>query len=122
VEDFDETLPPVNVMVGELNQVWTNLIDNAADALGTQSNAKLIIKTRLDNGFAKISIIDNGPGIPPEIKSKIFDPFFTTKEIGKGTGLGLDVVTRIVKQHRGSISLISAPGHTEFLVCFPIKG
>ena len=122
VEDFDESLPPINAMVGELNQVWTNLIDNASDALESQKGAKLIIRTRLDHEFAKVSIIDNGPGIPKDIKSKIFDPFFTTKEIGKGTGLGLDVVTRIVKQHRGSVTVTSDPGHTEFLVCFPING
>lgn len=122
VEDFDESLPPINAMVGELNQVWTNLIDNASDALESQKGAKLIIRTRLDHEFAKVSIIDNGPGIPKDIKSKIFDPFFTTKEIGKGTGLGLDVVTRIVKQHRGSVTVTSEPGHTEFLVCFPING
>ncbi len=122
VEDFDDTLPPINAMVGELNQVWTNLIDNAADALESQTNARLTIRTRLDNEFVKVSIIDNGPGIPKDIKSRIFDPFFTTKEIGKGTGLGLDVVIRIVKQHRGSVTATSEPGHTEFLVCFPING
>ena len=122
VEDFDENLPQINAMVGELNQVWTNLIDNATDALEGQKDAKLTIKTRLDNEFVKVSIIDNGPGIPKDIKTKIFDPFFTTKEIGKGTGLGLDVVTRIVKQHRGSVTVASEPGKTEFLVCFPING
>ncbi|MCE7038762.1 ATP-binding protein [Dyadobacter sp. CY312] len=122
VEDFDHTIPPVNAMVGELNQVWTNLIDNATDALESQSDAKLTIRTRLEKDFVKVSILDNGPGIPAEIKSRIFDPFFTTKAIGKGTGLGLDVVTRIVKQHNGSITVHSEPGNTEFQVCFPING
>jgi signal transduction histidine kinase len=122
VEEFDETLPPINAMVGELNQVWTNLIDNATDALESRPGAQLTIRTRRENEFAKISIIDNGPGIPAEIKSRIFDPFFTTKAIGKGTGLGLDVVNRIVKQHNGTINLFSEPGRTEFLVCFPING
>jgi signal transduction histidine kinase len=122
IEDFDESVPPIHAMVGELNQVWTNLIDNATDALDGQPNAKLTLKTWRDNDFVKTAIIDNGPGIPKEIKSKIFDPFFTTKPIGKGTGLGLDVVIRIVKQHHGSVSATSEPGRTEFLVCFPING
>jgi signal transduction histidine kinase len=122
IEDFDEEVPPIHAMVGELNQVWTNLIDNATDALDGQQDAKLILKTWRDNDFVKTAIIDNGPGIPKEIKSKIFDPFFTTKPIGKGTGLGLDVVIRIVKQHHGSVSATSEPGRTEFLVCFPING
>ncbi len=122
VEDFEEDVPPILAMVGELNQVWTNLIDNATDALDGHPGAKLTIQTRLEKEFVKVSIIDNGPGIPKEIKSRIFDPFFTTKAIGKGTGLGLDVVSRIVKQHHGSITLISEPGKTEFLVCFPISG
>ena len=69
-----------------------------------------------------VSITDNGPGIPQEIKDRIFDPFFTTKEIGKGTGLGLDVVTRIVHQHQGNIKVDSVPGKTTFTICFPING
>jgi len=122
IEDFDETLPHINALVGELNQVWTNLIDNATDALESTTGATLTIRTRHEKDFVKISIIDNGPGIPPDIKSRIFDPFFTTKAIGKGTGLGLDVVNRIVKQHNGTVTVTSKPGNTEFLVCFPING
>lgn len=122
IEDFDLTLPPIKAMVGELNQVWTNLIDNATDALEDQSNPELIIKTRKVNNDVKVYLIDNGPGIPDEIKTKIFNPFFTTKEIGKGTGLGLDVVQKIVKQHKGSVEINSVPGKTEFIVCFPISG
>lgn len=122
IEEFDETIPPINAMVGELNQVWTNLIDNATDALEFQKNATLTIRTHQEKEFVKVSIIDNGPGMSAEIKSRIFDPFFTTKAIGKGTGLGLDVVCRIVKQHRGTIHVNSEPGKTEFLVCFPING
>lgn len=95
IEEFDETIPPINAMVGELNQVWTNLIDNATDALESQKDATLTIRTRHEKEFAKVSIIDNGPGMPPEVKSRIFDPFFTTKAIGKGTGLGLDVVCKL---------------------------
>ncbi|MDQ6476830.1 ATP-binding protein [Dyadobacter sp. LHD-138] len=122
VEDYDETLPPVKAMIGELNQVWTNLIDNATDALEGRENPELTLKTRRDREFVCVSVIDNGVGIPDEVLKKIFDPFFTTKKIGQGTGLGLDVVSRIVKQHKGTITVHSEPGRTEFVVCFPIEG
>ena len=122
VEHFDTALPPVKAMIGELNQVWTNLMDNALDAMEGIGKGILEIKTLKDGAFVEVSIIDNGPGIPEDFKSQIFDPFFTTKEIGKGTGLGLDVVSRIVKQHRGSIKVQSEPGKTVFIVCFPIDG
>jgi signal transduction histidine kinase len=120
-EEYDETLPRIYAMVGELNQVWTNLIDNALDAMEPAGQGQLTIRTEKEHDWAKTSIIDNGPGIPPEIQSRIFDPFFTTKEIGKGTGLGLDVVCRIIKQHHGSIRVQSKPGETIFVVCFPIN-
>ena len=119
VENFDDSLPEVKALIGELNQVWTNLIDNALDAMEPNKRGRLEIKTERDKEFVKVSIIDDGPGIAPGDMDKIFDPFFTTKEIGKGTGLGLDVVTRIVKQHHGSIKATSKPGHTVFVVCFP---
>jgi signal transduction histidine kinase len=122
IEDYDEHLPKVKAMIGELNQVWTNLIDNAIDAMEVNGKGKLTIRTEKDKEFAKISIIDNGPGIPEDIQSHIFEPFFTTKEIGKGTGLGLDVVIRIAKQHRGSVKVDSHAGLTVFVVCFPIDG
>ncbi len=122
VEDFDHTLPPVKALIGELNQVWTNLIDNATDAMEPNGKGILTIKTHKDRDSVKVSIIDNGPGIPQDVQSRIFDPFFTTKELGKGTGLGLEMVQRIVQQHRGSIKVISQPGQTEFEVCFPING
>jgi len=122
VKEFDLTLPPVNAMIGELNQVWTNLIDNALDAMEPNGKGTLTIKTERDRQFVQVFIIDDGPGIPEEIKSRIFDPFFTTKEMGKGTGMGLEVVQRIVHQHNGSIKLKSVPGRTEFIVCFPIDG
>jgi signal transduction histidine kinase len=109
-------------MIGELNQVWTNLIDNALDAMEPSGKGVLEIKTLQDKDFVEVTITDNGPGIPDEIRSRIFDPFFTTKEVGKGTGLGLDVVSRIVKQHHGSIKVKSVPGRTQFIVCFPING
>ncbi|BAU52656.1 sensor histidine kinase [Mucilaginibacter gotjawali] len=122
VKEFDQTLPPVNAMIGELNQVWTNLIDNALDAMEPNGKGTLTIKTKKDREFVRVYIIDDGPGIPDEIKSRIFDPFFTTKEMGKGTGMGLEVVHRIVHQHNGSIKVKSEPGRTEFIVCFPIDG
>lgn len=122
VEDFDLNLPPVKALIGELNQVWTNLIDNAFDAMEVNGKGTLTIKTERDKDFVQVSVIDDGPGIPDDIKSRVFDPFFTTKEMGKGTGMGLEVTQRIVNQHRGSIKIKSEPGHTEFIVCFPIDG
>ncbi|WP_428330020.1 ATP-binding protein [Mucilaginibacter sp.] len=122
VEEFDSTLPPVKALIGELNQVWTNLIDNALDAMEPNKKGTLTIKTERDREFVQVTIMDDGPGIAADIISRIFDPFFTTKEIGKGTGMGLEVVHRIVKQHKGSIKVKSVPGHTEFIVCFLING
>jgi len=122
VKQYDETLPPVKALIGELNQVWTNLIDNALDAMEQNGQGTLTIKTEKDREFVQVSIIDDGPGIPDEIRSRIFDPFFTTKEMGKGTGMGLEVVQRIVRQHNGTIKVKSEPGRTEFIVCFPIDG
>jgi len=121
VESFETNLPEANIFVSELNQVWTNLIDNAIDVLENTEKPLLEIATKSEDGFIKVHIIDNGPGIPDDIKSRIFDPFFTTKDIGKGTGLGLDVVSRIVQQHNGKVSLVSVPGRTDFEVCFPIN-
>jgi signal transduction histidine kinase len=122
VKQFDETLPPVKALIGELNQVWTNLIDNALDAMEDNGQGTLTIRTERDREFVRVYIGDDGPGIPDEIKSRIFDPFFTTKEMGKGTGMGLEVVQRIIRQHNGSIKVNSEPGKTEFVVCFPIDG
>lgn len=121
-ELFDTTLPQVNAMIGELNQVWTNLIDNALDAMEAGGKGVLQIKTGRAKDCVQVCIIDNGPGIPEDIKSRIFDPFFTTKEAGKGTGLGLDVVTNIVKQHNGKIKVETEPGRTAFIVEFPFNG
>lgn len=122
-EDYDETLPPVKMLVGEMNQVWTNLIDNAIDAMEINKKGHLHIKTRKDREFAEITVTDDGPGIPPEVMNQIFDPFFTTKAMGKGTGMGLEVVQGIVKkQHQGSIKVNSEPGNTNFIVCLPING
>jgi signal transduction histidine kinase len=117
--DYARDLPKVMASGSELNQVWTNLIDNAADAMN--GNGKLAIRTARENDFILVEIADNGPGIPPEVKSRIFDPFFTTKGVGEGTGLGLDVVSRIIKNVRGQISMTSVPGDTRFQVRIPIQ-
>jgi signal transduction histidine kinase len=103
----------------ELNQVWTNLIDNAADAM--KNGGKLTIRTARENDFVLVEIGDNGSGISPNVLSRIFDPFFTTKGVGEGTGLGLDVVSRIIKNVGGHISVTSVPGDTRFQVRIPIQ-
>lgn len=108
----------VNSFGSELNQVWTNLIDNAIDAMS--GKGELRVRTYRDNGCVVVEIGDNGPGISPEIKPHIFEPFFTTKGVGEGTGLGLDTVQRIVKKHRGNIQVSSKPGDTRFQVWLPL--
>jgi signal transduction histidine kinase len=119
VKDFDRTLPPVPVYAGELNQVWTNLIDNAVQAM--QGSGRLTLRTSRDREFVRIEIGDNGPGIPPELRQRIFEPFFTTKPIGQGTGLGLDISYRIVvARHGGDLTVESEPGNTRFIVCLPL--
>ena len=108
----------VNSFGSELNQVWTNLIDNAIDAMN--GKGELRVRTFRDDGCVVVEIEDNGPGISPEIQPHIFEPFFTTKGVGEGTGLGLDTVQRIVKKHRGSIQVSSQPGDTRFQVWLPL--
>src|SRR5208283_4751094 len=108
----------VNSFGSELNQVWTNLIDNAIDAMG--GKGELRVRTYRDDGCAVVEIADNGPGISPDIKNHIFEPFFTTKAVGEGTGLGLDTVQRIVKKHHGTIQVTSQPGDTRFQVWLPL--
>jgi signal transduction histidine kinase len=120
IENYDDSLPPIKVFPGELNQVWTNIIDNAIDAMEVNKKGILTISTHHDDWFVKILIKDDGPGIPDDIKQNIFAPFFTTKEMGKGTGLGLDVVSRIMLQHNGEVKVNSAPGATEFEICIPM--
>ena len=119
VRDYDPNLPRVCAFGSELNQVWTNLIDNAIDAMNGQG--ELRIGARRDLDAVCVDIGDNGPGIPPEIQSRIFDPFFTTKPVGEGTGLGLDTTMRIVQKHHGSIEVKSKPGNTRFLVRIPLQ-
>jgi signal transduction histidine kinase len=119
VKDYDRSLPPIPAYAGELNQVWTNLIDNAVSAMG--SSGVLTVRTGLDREFVFVEFGDTGPGVPPELKERIFEPFFTTKPVGEGTGLGLDISWRIVvNKHHGDIALESVPGDTRFRVRLPI--
>jgi signal transduction histidine kinase len=116
---YDRSLPKILVYGSELNQVWTNLIDNAIDAMNGKGQLQLL--TRRDGEFVRVEIIDSGSGIPANIQSRIFEPFYTTKPIGKGTGLGLDIVRRIVEnRHLGHVAVESRPGRTCFIVCLPI--
>ncbi|HWF44058.1 MAG TPA: ATP-binding protein, partial [Candidatus Kapabacteria bacterium] len=110
-------LPLISGFPGELNQVWTNIIDNAIDAM--KSGGELDIKTFALDGKVVFNAIDSGPGIAPENLERIFDPFFTTKDVGEGTGVGLDVVQKVIQLHKGTIDVNSRPGRTEFLVSFP---
>lgn len=118
IRDYDEQLLSIQANGAELNQVWTNLIDNAIDAMN--GRGQLLIRARRENSAVVVEIGDQGQGIPSDLVSRIFDPFFTTKEPGKGTGLGLDIVRRIVvDRHHGEISVQSAPGDTRFIVRLP---
>ncbi|MFN8530480.1 MAG: ATP-binding protein [Anaerolineae bacterium] len=118
VRDYDPNLPRVTVYGSELNQVWTNIIDNAIDAL--DGRGTITIRTYHDLNRVVVEIGDNGPGIPPDIQERIFEPFFTTKAVGKGTGMGLDIVWQIVTQkHKGGIRVTSQPGDTRFEVYLP---
>ena len=117
--NYEGALPRICAYGGELNQVWTNLIDNAIDSM--KGKGELKIKTCKELDYAVVEIEDNGPGIPKDIQSRIFDPFFTTKKVGEGTGLGLDTVGRIVRRHHGFIEVESQPGQTSFTIRLPFK-
>jgi signal transduction histidine kinase len=119
VKDYHAGLPRIPAYAGELNQVWTNLIDNAVSAM--KGSGVLTVRTGLDRDCVFVEFGDTGPGVPPEIKERIFEPFFTTKPVGEGTGLGLDISWRIVvNKHHGDLSLESSPGDTRFRVRLPI--
>jgi signal transduction histidine kinase len=119
VKDYDRTLPQIPVYAAELNQVWTNLIDNAVSAMG--GTGTLTVRTALDGDRFLVEIGDTGPGVPQEIRERIFEPFFTTKGVGEGTGLGLDISWRIVvNKHHGDLSVESEPGDTRFRVRLPL--
>jgi len=116
--DFPDPLPNIRGQVGSLNQVWTNLIDNAIDALPAQGG-RITLRIRPNQEFVCVYITDNGPGIPPAVLPHIFEPFYTTKQAGDGSGLGLDIAQRIIRQHNGRLEVSSRPGHTEFCAWLP---
>jgi signal transduction histidine kinase len=118
VVDVEPDLPRVRGFVGELNQVWANLIDNALDAVADAGRVEVTAKRERQR--VVVRVVDNGPGIPAEIRARIFDPFFTTKPVGRGTGLGLDIVRRLVSHNDAEIDVESRPGRTEFRVSLPL--
>jgi signal transduction histidine kinase len=121
VRDYAPDLPRLTAYGSELNQVWTNLMDNALDALDGKGH--LFVRTAREGDCVLVEIGDDGPGIPSELQARIFEPFFTTKEVGKGTGLGLDTAYRIVVgRHGGDLRVVSRPGDTRFQVRLPIAG
>jgi signal transduction histidine kinase len=120
VKEFDRSLPRIPAYPGELNQVWTNLIDNAVSAMGGKGT--LTIRTARDHDQLLVEFRDTGPGMTPEVRERIFEPFFTTKPVGEGTGLGLDISWRIVvNKHHGDLQAVSVPGDTRFLVRLPLE-
>jgi signal transduction histidine kinase len=118
VRDYDSDLPRIVAHPSQLNQVWTNLIDNAIDAVDGRGTIRL--RTCRAGDEVVVEVIDDGAGVPADLQSRIFEPFFTTKEVGAGTGLGLDIVRRIVENHHGQVRLTSEPGETTFQVRLPI--
>src|ERR1700730_10600511 len=119
VKEYDRSLPAIPAYAAELNQVWTNLIDNAVSAMG--QTGVLTVRTSLDRDAGGGDIGDTGPGVPPEIRDRIFEPFFTTKPVGQGTGLGLDISWRIVvNRHHGDLRVESVPGDTRVQVRLPL--
>lgn len=116
--ELPPSLPPVIAVEGELNQIWLNLLDNALDA--APMDGHVAVSAMVELTWLAVSFQDDGPGIPAEIRHRIFDPFFTTKPVGQGTGLGLDIVRRLVAQHRGELDLDSRPGATRFTVRLPL--
>ncbi|KKD39885.1 response regulator [Limnoraphis robusta Tam1] len=118
IRDYPDSLPAILCYPDELNQVWTNLIHNALQAMNYQGTLTINVINQSDRLL--IQITDNGGGISPEIQSKIFEPFFTTKPAGQGSGLGLDIVKKIIEKHKGTIEVKSVPGETTFTVCLPI--
>jgi signal transduction histidine kinase len=118
VRDFGTDVPMIEAYAGELNQVWTNIIDNAVDAMG--ESGTLRVATRVEDGEVVIEIADTGPGMPPDVAARAFEPFYTKKDVGKGTGLGFDIARRIiVERHRGQIMIDSRPGETVLRVKLP---
>ena len=120
VRDYGAGVPPIDAHAGELNQVWTNLIDNALDAMGSAGTLRLT--TRVEQNDVVIDVGDTGPGMPPQVAARAFEAFYTTKDVGKGTGLGLDIAQRIiVERHSGTIAIDSRPGETVLRVRLPFR-
>jgi signal transduction histidine kinase len=120
VRDYEKNLPHVCGHAGELNQVWTNLLDNAIDAV--DGHGRITVRTASENGRVLVEVSDDGPGIPDEVRERIFEPFYTTKDVGEGTGLGLDISYRVVvEDHKGDIRVFSEPGDTRFQVRLPVN-
>ncbi|MEX0789103.1 MAG: ATP-binding protein, partial [Anaerolineales bacterium] len=118
--EYDPTLPKIEAYGSELNQVWTNILDNAIDAM--DGKGEIRIRTHADDNRVIVEIADNGPGIPEGIRNRIFDPFFTTKPPGVGTGLGLHISYNIIVQkHQGQIRVTSRPGETQFEISLPVR-
>jgi signal transduction histidine kinase len=124
VRKYDDDLPPITAYGGELNQVWTSLIDNAIDAVkGEVHEPRITLRTTCEGDRVLVEVADNGPGVPEELQARVFEPYFTTKGVGAGSGLGLDVSYRIVVgRHGGDIRVISRPGDTRFQVRLPMEG
>ena len=118
-QELAQDLPRIEALGSELNQVWTNLIDNAADAM--EGKGEIHLTTSLVDDRVRVEVQDDGPGIPVDIQSRVFDAFFTTKPPGKGTGLGLNTSYHIVEKHAGSIRIDSEPGRTRFTIELPIR-
>jgi signal transduction histidine kinase len=120
VRDYGDGVPAIEAYAGELNQVWTNLVDNALDAMDGRGTLRLT--TRVDGDHVVVEVADTGPGMPPEVAARAFDAFYTTKEVGRGTGLGLDIARRIVvERHGGTITIASRPGRTALSVRLPLR-
>jgi len=118
--EYDDSLPAIQAYGTELNQVWTNIIDNAIAAM--EGSGELLLKTYREDEWCVVEIMDNGPGIHDEIQDRLFDPFFTTKPPGEGTGLGLSISRNIIeRKHHGRIDLRSQPGQTVFSIRLPIQ-
>ena len=117
--DFADDMPEIEAYGSELNQVWTNLVDNAVDAMDGRGTLEIRAERDPDGSGVRVTICDSGPGIPPEVRSRLFEPFFTTKPPGRGTGLGLHISHQAVARHGGLFTVDSVPGRTCFVVTLP---
>jgi signal transduction histidine kinase len=119
---YNRDLPRITAFGSALNEVWTILLNNAAEALAARSNGTICLRTGQENDYIVVEIADDGPGVPTELQARLFEPFFTTKNVGQGTGLGLSIARRIVvERHHGTISVVSSPGDTRFRVHLPLN-